>query len=74
VQVLSPDDPPSEIRTKVADYLERGVPLVVLIDPDERIVTVHRGSAPPITLGTGDLLDLNEVIQGFHCPVRDIFE
>jgi Uma2 family endonuclease len=74
VEVLSPDDRPFEIRTKVAEYLDRGVPLVVIIDPDERSVTVHRGSASPISLGTADLLDLDDVVQGFRCNVRDIFE
>jgi Uma2 family endonuclease len=74
VEVLSPDDRPSDMRSKVAEYLERGVPLVVVIDPDERSVTVHRRSAPPNTLGTGDLLDLDDALQGFRCNVRDIFE
>jgi Uma2 family endonuclease len=74
VEVLSPDDGPSDIHAKVADYLERGVPLVVIIDPDEHVVIVHRRSAPPITLGTADLLDLDDVVQGFRCNVRDIFE
>jgi hypothetical protein len=36
--------------------------------------TVHRRSAPPITLGTDDLLDLDDVVQGFRCRVRDIIE
>ena len=74
VEVLSPDDRPSDIRSKVAEYLERGVPLVVVVDPDQRIVTVHRRSAPPITLGTADVLDLDDVVEGFRCNVRDIFE
>ena len=74
VEVLSPDDRPSDIHAKVAEYLERGVPLVLIIDPDECIVTVHRRSALPITLGTADLLDPDDVVPGFRCSVRDIFE
>ncbi len=73
VEVLSPDDRPSDIRTKVAEYLTYGVPLVVVIDPDDRSVITHRPSAPPITLGAADVLDLDEVVQGFRCPVQDIF-
>jgi hypothetical protein len=36
--------------------------------------TVHRRSALPITLGPDDLLDLDDVVPGFRCNVRDIFE
>ena len=74
VEVLSPDDRPSDIRTKVAEYLERGVPLVVVIDPDERTVNVHRPSASAVNLGLADVLDLDDVVPGFRCAVRDIFE
>jgi Uma2 family endonuclease len=73
VEVLSPDDRPSDVRTKVAEFLTHGVPLVVVIDPDERTVTAHRPSAQPIMLGTADLLDLDDVVQGFRCKVQNIF-
>jgi Uma2 family endonuclease len=73
VEVLSPDDRLSDIRTKVSEYLTHGVPLVVVIDPDERSVIAHRGSAPPVALGVGDFLDLDDVVQGFRCAVQDIF-
>ena len=73
VEVLSPDDRPSDVRTKVAEYLQHGVLLVVVIDPDKRAVSVHRRSTPPITLGPADLLDLDDVVQGFRCKVLDIF-
>jgi Uma2 family endonuclease len=73
VEVLSPDDRPSEMRAKVAEYLRFGVPLVVVIDPDEKIVVIHRALAQPITLQTGDVLDLSDVVSGFQCSLREIF-
>jgi Uma2 family endonuclease len=73
VEVVSPDDRPSDIRTKVAEYLTHGVPVVVVIDPDDRSVITHRRSAPPITLGVADFLDLDDVVQGFRCKIQDIF-
>ncbi len=72
-EVLSPDDRPSDVHDKVTEYLTHGVSLVVVIDPDERTVTTHRAFGPPITLGAADLLDLDEVVQGFRCRVLDIF-
>jgi Uma2 family endonuclease len=73
IEVLSPDDRPADIRAKVAEYLAYGVPLVVVIDPDERMVITHRSSALSATLGTADILDLNDVVLGFRCKVQDIF-
>jgi Uma2 family endonuclease len=73
VEVLSPDDRPSDIRAKVAEYLKHHVPLVVVIDPDERRVTAHRRSSPPNTLGIAQILDLDDVVRGFRCRVQDIF-
>jgi Uma2 family endonuclease len=74
VEVISPDDRPSEVRAKVAEYLHYGVLLVVVIDPDGTSVVVHRASTPPATLGFDDVLDLSDVVTGFRCCVREVFE
>ena len=42
IEVLSPDDRPGEIRTKLGEYFEAGVKLVWLARPEERDVLVHR--------------------------------
>lgn len=74
-EVLSPGDRPSEIRRKTTEYLEKGVSMVVVVDPEQSTVTLSRPAAPPTTLRTGnDLLDLSDVIPGFQCDVREIFE
>jgi Uma2 family endonuclease len=73
VEVLSPDDRATEIRAKVEQYLERGVAAVVVVDPDGRTITVHRPSAPPLTLtAADDRLDLDDVVPGFHCSLGEI--
>jgi len=74
IEVLSPDDRPAEVREKVEDYLASGVLMVVIADPDASSVTVHRPGAAPVTHSSEGQLDLSEVIEGFRCRVRDIFE
>lgn len=74
VEVLSPDDRASDIRAKVNEYLTRGVSLVVVIDPDDRSVLTCRPAASAVALGVDDVLDLSDVVSGFRCPVREIFE
>lgn len=73
VEVLSPDDRESEMRTRTAIYLKAGVRAVVVIDPDDETVTVHRRLASA-TLSCDDSLDLGDVVSGFSCCVRDIFD
>ena len=75
IEVLSPEDRRGEMRVKIEGYLTRGVSLVVVIDPDHRTATIHRPGAASVSLETeADVLDLNDVIPGFRCRLRDIFE
>ena len=74
VEVLSPTDRASDVLAKVAMYLDAGVPLIWLIDPDERAVTVLAANMAPVTLHAGDTLDGGEVLPDFQIAVADIFE
>jgi Uma2 family endonuclease len=74
VEVLSVDDRPTEVLTKVDEYLTYGVPLVLVLDPDQKTVCIFRRLAPPILVGADDELDVSDVIPGFRCPVREVFE
>jgi Uma2 family endonuclease len=75
VEVVSPDDTPAEVRAKVEEYLDHGVPVVVVVDPDPQAVTIYRRLTPPLTLaGRDDVLDLGDVVADFRCSLREIFE
>jgi Uma2 family endonuclease len=74
IEVLSPDDRPGDARGKVAEYLAHGVPLVVLVDPDERTASLFRRSSAPVTIDADGVLDLDDVVSGFRCSLRDLFE
>ncbi|MBI1872475.1 MAG: Uma2 family endonuclease [Acidobacteria bacterium] len=56
------------------DYLSRGVQLVWVVDPDKKIVTIYRRLSAPISVGIDENLDDGEVLPGFTCPIRRIFE
>ena len=73
--VLSPNDRPAEVRAKIDEYMRRGVHVVVVIDPDDKTVVIHRPGLQPVTLRGGhDVVDMADVIPGFTCRVSDIFE
>lgn len=75
VEVLLPDDRPSEVHEKVGEYLRRGVPLALVIDAEEKTVAISRLSVSSITLRSDeDCLDLDDVVPGFRCRLREIFE
>jgi Uma2 family endonuclease len=73
VEVLSPSDRLGDALAKVAMYLQAGVRLVWLADPDRRTVTVFTPDAPPVTLGTEAILDGGDVLPDLRVPVADIF-
>ena len=74
VEVLSPTDRASDVLAKVAMYLDAGAPLIWLVDPDERTVTVLAANMAPVTLHAGDTLDGGEVLPELQISVADIFE
>jgi Uma2 family endonuclease len=70
VEILSPDDRPSDVHAKVQGYLQRDVRLVWILDPDARQVMVHRFAAAPATIAIDGTLDGEDVLPGFTYPLR----
>jgi Uma2 family endonuclease len=73
IEVLSPDDTPGEMRTKIDEYLHRGVTLTVVVDPDAKTVSTFDRTQSAV-LRDGDTLDLSEAIADFQCSVSEILE
>src|SRR5688572_23891813 len=60
-EVLSPDDRPGEVLSKVGDWLAAGVRLVYVIDPDRREARVFRADGSLTVVGESDALDGEDV-------------
>ncbi len=73
VEVLSPDDRIGKVMRKIMDYLQNGVELVWLIDPETRNVTVHRPGKQPYVVEENQELTGDDVLPGFRCRVDDFF-
>lgn len=73
VEVISPNDRPGAVLAKVMMWLDAGVHLVWLVDPDRKTVTVFTPRSQPRTHTIGQTLDGGDVLPGFTLPVRDIF-
>lgn len=72
-EVLSPYDTQEEIAERVEEYLDCGVPLVWVINPYFRTVSVHRPNVDPDALDSRDTLDGFAELPGFSCRVADLF-
>ena len=73
VEVISPNDLAPELEAKVAGYLDAGVRIVWVVDPEQRIVRIHRADGSIGWLRENDALSGDDVLPGFTCPVRELF-
>jgi Uma2 family endonuclease len=73
VEVLSPSDKLSKTNLRISQYLRRGVPLVWLVDPELRIVTVYRSGKDLYTRDNGEELTGEDVLPDFRCRVAEFF-
>jgi len=73
VEVVSPNETVYELEDKLADYQKVGVPLIWVINPKSRTVRIHRGDGTVSYLREDQELSGEDIIPGFHCPVREIF-
>lgn len=72
-EVKSKNDSQAEMKSKVEEYLDAGVVVVWVLDPDRQTVVVHRSGIVPLTLTTSDVLTADGLIPNFAVPVSELF-
>ena len=72
-EVLSPGETSGEVEEKIADWLDAGTRLVVVVDPENQTVTLYRSHRDIRVLTNDDVLKGGEVVPDWTLPVRDIF-
>jgi Uma2 family endonuclease len=73
VEVLSTFDRWPRVLEKIVEYLDAGVRVVCIIDPDTQTAQVHTSDQPVRHLTRDDDLVLDELLPGFRCRVGDLF-
>ena len=74
VEILSPSNRPGEVHAKVADYLAAGAPLVWVVDPRRRVVSVYRSLLAPRRVEATGVLEGEDILPGFSMPVAALTE
>lgn len=74
VEIMSPADSLRAVNDNALMWLSYSVRLVWAVRPDARAVDVYRPARAARTLTDVDTLDGLDVLPGFRCPVRDVFD
>ena len=73
VEVASPTDSRREVHDKAHMWLNHGVRLVWVVQPETRTVDVYRPDGDAATLSESAALDGLDVLPGFSCAVSAVF-
>jgi Uma2 family endonuclease len=70
VEVVPPDH---RIGNRIAEFLKAGIPLVWVIDPEARDVTVYRQGKDPQVFDATQELTGDDVLPDLRVPVAELF-
>ncbi|MYA72166.1 Uma2 family endonuclease [Candidatus Poribacteria bacterium] len=74
VEIVSPTDMHYDVTEKALAYLKSGTRLVWVIEPVAKTVMVYRSETDFTLLTCADTLTGEAVVEGFTCPVAQLFE
>ncbi|WP_333255875.1 Uma2 family endonuclease [Microcoleus sp. S13_C5] len=73
VEIKSQSDRLKSLREKILSFIELGAKVRILIDPDERTVTVYNPTAEPVVLRDGDMISIPELLPGWEVAVTELW-
>jgi Uma2 family endonuclease len=73
VEIVSPGDRPGEVLAKVADWIDAGVRLVWVIDPDRTEARIHRSDGSLEIVSGDGALNGEDVLPGFTLELAKVF-
>jgi Uma2 family endonuclease len=73
VEILSPDDRAGKMLRRATQFLRVGIPLVWMIDPEDREVCIYRAGREPYVLDEKSEITGEDVLPQFRCSVSEFF-
>lgn len=74
VEIVSPDQSLGNLIRRCHWYIQNGVQVALLLDPDDSTIRDFRPGTEPVVLRPGDILDLGDVLPGFTLDVGGLFD
>ena len=72
VEVLSPNDTARYITEKISDYLDNGIELVWVVEPESKTVTIYSKNGVK-SLSESDTITGGDVLPGLRCKIAEFF-
>ncbi|WP_395146517.1 Uma2 family endonuclease [Armatimonas sp.] len=73
LETRSPSDRPREISSKVREWLDAGVQLVLELNPAKQVLTIYRPNSEPEILTRESIFDGGTFLPGFVLPLTRLF-
>lgn len=74
VEVLSPSNIRREVDERLSDYFSSGAQLTWVIDPERELVEICHSPTQRRLLGSGAMLDGEQLLPGFQYAIADLFK
>ena len=73
VEVKSPSETWNAILSKAILYIDAGVRVVILLDPERQTASTYRTNAEQTIFGIDDKLTIPDILPGFEVRLGDLF-
>ncbi|GAB4286082.1 MAG: Uma2 family endonuclease [Oscillatoriaceae cyanobacterium] len=73
VEIKSQSDRLVKLRKKIKMFLDQGVKVAILIDPDQLTATLYRPNQKPILFRDGETLTIPELLPGWELQISDLW-
>jgi Uma2 family endonuclease len=73
-EIVSPDDSPGKVLAKISAWLEAGVRVAWVIDPERSTAQVYRHDGSLSLIATDGVLVGEDVLPGFTCTLADALD
>ena len=74
IEVLSPDDRPGRLQSRIAHYMRSGVKILWIVDPETEKVTVWRPGEMPLDYHAPAMVSAEPVLEDFELDLAEMFE
>lgn len=73
VEVKSPTDSVDDLEQKIANFLQQGTQVGILINPENCTVQIFRSGEAAMTLQDGDVLTIPDLLPGWSVTVSELW-
>lgn len=73
VEVKSPSDSIEDLEKKIANFLQQGTQVGILVNPENCTVKIFRDGEEAVTLQDGDVLTIPDLLAGWSVAVSELW-